>query len=176
MKKALIILALLAVAVVAGFFAGEKSTEKKYSAWEIDTVATYVDTIRYFEPIPKDSVIVRFLTISVPNREDSVQNSVENVQIQAESVPAPYIAEVGEDTSKVVIPITQKVYKDSCYTAWVSGYLPKLDSIEVDQKIVVVSKPVHPKRWNVGLQGGYGITPKGFQPYIGIGVTFNLIK
>jgi hypothetical protein len=30
------------------------------------------------------------------------------------------------------------------------------------------------KQWGVslGVQGGYGITPKGWQPYAGVGVTF----
>ena len=29
-------------------------------------------------------------------------------------------------------------------------------------------------RWNVGIQGGVGITPKGVQPYIGVGVSYRL--
>ena len=31
-----------------------------------------------------------------------------------------------------------------------------------------------PKRWGIGVQGGVGITPKLVQPYIGIGVSYNL--
>ena len=31
-------------------------------------------------------------------------------------------------------------------------------------------------RWGVGAQAGYGITPAGFQPYLGVGVSFNLFS
>lgn len=33
-----------------------------------------------------------------------------------------------------------------------------------------------PKRWNIGIQGGVGITPKGIQPYIGFGLQYNIKK
>lgn len=81
------------------------------------------------------------------------------------------------------IEITQKVYSDSTYTAYVSGYLPKLDSIFVRERIVreTISKTIKDKelrRWNLGLVGGYGygMSSKTFEPFIGIGVTVNLIK
>ena len=44
-------------------------------------------------------------------------------------VPVPVPGDTVRDT--VYLPITQKIYKDSLYTAYVSGYRAKLDSIEV---------------------------------------------
>ena len=79
------------------------------------------------------------------------------------------------DTVFVYIPISQKVYKDSLYTAWVSGYRAKLDSIEVYQKIqtIYIRDNLKRKRFGVGLQAGYGY-PCGM--YAGIGVSYNLFS
>ena len=82
----------------------------------------------------------------------------------------------------IEVPRTQKVYSDSTYTAYVSGYEPCLDSIFVRQKIVehsiVETRTVATKkfrRWNVGVIGGYGygFKSKEFEPFIGLGVTIS---
>ncbi len=79
----------------------------------------------------------------------------------------------------IILPITQKMYhKDSLYTAWVSGYMPQLDSISVfcPQKIITITKTEKTKRWNVGLIGGYGVGLKHgkLEPFVGVGVSWNL--
>ena len=81
----------------------------------------------------------------------------------------------------ISLPLTQKTYTDdSTYTAWVSGYLPSLDSIDVRQKVIETTitntrtEKVF-RRWNIGIQAGYGygFLHKGFEPYVGIGFTWN---
>ena len=83
------------------------------------------------------------------------------------------------------LEITQKVYSDSTYTAYVSGYRPNLDSIFVRQK--VITNTIHEtrtietkkfRRWNVGVIGGYGygFQSKTFEPFIGVGLTINFFK
>lgn len=83
----------------------------------------------------------------------------------------------------IEVPRTQKVYSDSTYTAYVSGYEPCLDSIFVRQKIIehsiVETKTVATKkfrRWNLGLIGGYGygIKSKEFEPFVGFGLTISI--
>lgn len=83
----------------------------------------------------------------------------------------------------IEVPRTQKVYSDSTYTAYVSGYDPCLDSIFVRQKIIehsiVETRTVPTKqfrRWNVGLIGGYGygFKSKEFEPFIGLGLTISI--
>lgn len=83
----------------------------------------------------------------------------------------------------IEVPRTQKVYSDSSYTAYVSGYEPRLDSIFVREKIVehsiVETRTVATKkfrRWNVGLVGGYGygFKSKEFEPFVGVGITLSL--
>ena len=83
----------------------------------------------------------------------------------------------------IEVPRTQKVYSDSTYTAYVSGYDPCLDSIFVRQKIIehsiVETRTVPTKqfrRWNVGLIGGYGygFKSKEFEPFVGVGITLSI--
>ena len=76
----------------------------------------------------------------------------------------------------VHLPIEQKVYQDSTYRAVVSGYKPSLDSIQVYQRTerIKVTERIPTPPISVGIQGGVGITPKGLQPYIGVGVSYRL--
>ena len=76
----------------------------------------------------------------------------------------------------VYLPITQKIYKDSLYTAYVSGYRAKLDSIEVYSKTrtVFVRERAKRKRFGLGVQAGYGFSGNKVSPYVGIGVSCNL--
>lgn len=81
-----------------------------------------------------------------------------------------------EDSVNVVIPIERKVYADSLYRAVVSGYKPSLDSMTVYPRTTIVKttieQPRSPFAFSVGVQMGYGITPRGCQPYAGLGVSF----
>jgi hypothetical protein len=81
------------------------------------------------------------------------------------------------DTILVEIPIEEREYKGKDYRAVVGGYNPYLKSIEVypTTKYINTTETVTKrKRWGfgVGVQGGYGYTPKGFQPYVGLGFSF----
>lgn len=129
----------------------------------IDTIK-YVDTITYYKPVPKDSVVVRYQTVKLPVQEkDSITGKSDSVD--------------------VVLSITQQEYKDSAYQAWVSGYLPKLDSIHVYNKNTTITKTqtititqYKTKRWGIGVQVGYGYGFNKFSPYIGIGVQYNILN
>ena len=84
------------------------------------------------------------------------------------------------DTINVAVPIMQKRYDDSLYTAWVSGFEPALDSINIHQREVlttVTKTVVQPApRLSVGVQAGAGIGIFSRQPdiYIGVGGQLNL--
>lgn len=126
------------------------------------TRITITDTISYLLPVPVDSVVMRYVSVRLPTKRDTVQIHC-------------------TDTVEVEIPITQKRYADSTYTAWVSGYNPSLDSINIypRHEVVTITNTIRqkPKRWGVGLNVGYGITPRhGMQPYVGIGVNYNLLS
>ncbi|MCM1066089.1 MAG: hypothetical protein NC418_00765 [Muribaculaceae bacterium] len=89
----------------------------------------------------------------------------------AEALPA-----VGtHDTVLVEVPRTQVVYEQPDFRAYVSGFRPALDSIEVYRHSTTIEMPrCKAPRFSVGLQAGYGYTPRGFQPFIGIGVSVNI--
>ena len=76
----------------------------------------------------------------------------------------------------VPIPITQQKYEGTNYTAYVSGFHQQLDSIEVRERVITNTIIKKRSRWNVGISAGYGITPKGLSPYIGVGVTWNIFR
>lgn len=117
---------------------------------------TIVDTIKVVKPIAVDSVVTRYKWVNVERVKDTtIVNEV---------------SEVVFDTVMVRLPIESKHYEGENYEAWVSGYEPSLDSINVYNRTILPK----PKRWSIGLQGGLGITPKGVQPYFGIGVSFRL--
>ena len=88
------------------------------------------------------------------------------------------------DTSYVVVGREQKHYRGDDYEAWVSGYRPALDSIRVFPETRYITKEVKvqrkPTRWGIGIQAGYGVSlPDGkpqMAPYIGIGISYNLIR
>ena len=92
------------------------------------------------------------------------------VQIERDTI-------IVRDTIEVEIPITERTYLDEEYKAIVQGYNPILKSIEVYPKTAYITTTEtikERKRWGVslGIQGGYGITPIGYQPYAGVGVSF----
>ena len=130
---------------------------------ETDTTrVTVVDTVPYVKPVARDSVVVRYVTKKLPIVHDTVHP-------------------ICIDSAGVNIPITQKQYCDSTYTAWVSGYEPSLDSIRVYARGEVVTinkvKKEPPNRFVISLNIGYGLTPyNGLQPYIGVGVGYKLFS
>lgn len=157
-----------------------------------DTIkSTFVDTIPYYKPVPKEEKplgnITAKLPVSVPKLPESVQKLPESVQNFGKSVPEDHFEDMGEkvtpDSAEVIVPITQTVYEDSTYTAYVSGYRASLDSLifRMPREVTTITNTHYqkPKRWSVGIQVGYGMTLKGtpqFAPYVGIGVSYNLFS
>lgn len=124
------------------------------------TKVTIVDSVKESFPVPVDSfVVVRYITKSLPITRDSATTK-----------------HLVSDSVKVQIPISQKVYEDTLYRAYVSGYEPNLDSITIKQRTTYITHTIRDKesRFRIGLQAGYGLTPKGMQPYFGVGLSYKL--
>lgn len=81
------------------------------------------------------------------------------------------------DSATVEVPVQQAVYSGPDYTAYVSGFRPSLDSLVMVRRTreYALPRPTAQKRWSIGIQAGYGITPRGLQPYIGLGVSFRIL-
>nr|DAH54424.1 MAG TPA: hypothetical protein [Caudoviricetes sp.] len=152
----LLFLAVFVVGVGVGYVGFRRGNEVVAA----DTVYRR-DTVRW--PIVRDSVVTRYVTRRLAvMRVDTVR--------QSDTVRAV-------DTIEVSLPIVQKVYKDTNYTAWVSGYEPKLDSITIANKIVTRTNTVSKnknKRFSLGVQTGFNVINK--KPYFGVGITYNIIN
>ena len=79
--------------------------------------------------------------------------------------------------SIVEVPITQNIYQDSTYTAYVSGYNPKLDSIRILNQTIIeertITKEVNKAKkwgWSVGVGTGYDVLHQ--KPYVGVGIVY----
>lgn len=113
------------------------------------------------EPMVRDSIVKKTVYVKVHHylKGDTVHDSIE-----------------------VPIPMVQKRYDDSLYTAWVSGFRPNLDSLrlhlpEITTTITkTITKPA--QRLSVGIQVGAGVGIVSRQPdiYVGIGATYNIFK
>ena len=111
----------------------------------------------------------------------------ENVNIKQKEVEnSSYDTMQPTSIDTIELPKVQRVYSDdSTYKAWVSGYEPRLDSINVYRKTiketVTIQMPAEKKkrtfwqRFNIGVQAGYGIglDDKKAHPYLGGGVGFS---
>lgn len=153
-----------------------------------DTV-TVVDTVRYSQLVAKDSIVVRQITARLPvvqpiNDGGKVRTmQMADAQGNASASDNHGVDIVGADvgergSEQVIVPIVQKKYSDSTYTAWVSGYEPQLDSIYVYQRTRVIRERTYkpPNKWHIGVQAGYGYGREGFTPYVGIGITYSIIS
>ena len=146
-----------------------------------DTVTRY-DTLMVKSPIARDSIVVKYITKTLPSSKQKKNDTflAENyAQNNGENIPPQGLSDE-RDSIAVEIPITQKRYEGENYSAWVSGYEPRLDSISVRERTHVVtikaSKP--PNRWHIGVQCGAGFALKSRQiePFIGVGITYSLIS
>lgn len=95
-------------------------------------------------------------------------------------VPGPSDTITLHDSIDVPVPIYQKRYDDSLYTAWVSGYEPSLDSIDLRLPTITetvtktVVKPSPLITFGVQVGGGYGVFNRKPDVYVGIGGQINL--
>lgn len=161
MKKGFwIVLAVLAASIAMNvwFWTSEPEIEtilKRDTVWR--------DTAIY-EPQPAETVNtgrVVYIRVPMPGERDTLRDTI-------------------RDSIDVPIPIVQKRYEDSLYTAWVSGFEPKLDSIrlytsEIQTTVTkTVYEPTPLLTLGVQVGGGYGLIHRQPDIYIGIGGQINL--
>ena len=143
----------LIIGCVCGFFMGKGIYDQPIEeSVTRDTLCVY-DTIPHYYPQPveviKTKTDYRWLT-RVETSTDTLHDSV-----------------------LVAVPITSKHYHGSDYDAYVSGYEPSLDSINVYQRTeyiterVTLSKP--PNRWELDAVAGvdYNIKTQRYTPHAG---------
>lgn len=155
--KTFFLIVVLFFALIASFLLGRQSAGENASVRIVVVRDTVTDTVRSIRPVPVKTVIARHDTLLLP------------------------VIETRTDSVLVSLPVERKTYSDdSTYTAVVSGINPYLDSIEVYRRNVYETRTIthytKPSRLSIGLQGGYGYGRNGFSPYIGVGISYNLIN
>lgn len=81
---------------------------------------------------------------------------------------------VAGDTVRVAVPIERKVYRDTSYIAWVSGFDASLDSIEIYRPERIVYQKSEARRWSLGVTAGVAATPRGVVPAVTVGLSYRL--
>ena len=191
---AMVVLLLGAALIMAiGYGLWEHGTVKRLreqmaKSETIRVTEVHTDTIP--DTIPKIAEEKQVGTIKVPVNDilsiHRAAYSTKNVDIKQKEVEnSAYDTMQPTAIDTIELPKVQRVYSDdSTYKAWVSGYEPKLDSINVYRKTiketVTISAPTKKKRtfwqrFNIGIQAGYGLglDDKKAHPYLGGGVGFS---
>lgn len=156
----IIIATLLIASVCLNIWQYTDRTQPSYD----DTPITRTDTITYHVCVPKDSIVTRYVTRTLPiisHKTDTITDTAYNTVTVS-------------DSAVVGIPITQKEYQTEDYHLWLSGYLTSLDSIDVYRHETTITK-YKTRHWGIGIHAGYGMTTGRLSPYIGIGVHYNLL-
>lgn len=188
---------MLTVAAFVGFCLGAglaNHCNHHRGTGKADTIRVTVDTIRDNAPKAKDSVVVGTIAIPLvpsPPREGSDMANPTVPKAEVKVFPPSELDSImggsGDDgkigvpdTVWATVPRVQKRYEDSTYTAWVSGYEPRLDSIEVYRRTVFVVKNeggrVKTRRLSLGLTGGfgYGVFTRKPDLFVGVGASWRL--
>lgn len=182
-------LALLFCGMVGGFMLGW--SVHKYYFTPKDEVKTVVDTVKVAKPVAKDSAFQGWIKVPVAALKGSTQNH-DNEDARALRTPTGHEGGSNScitgrkvsnpaplDTVWATLPRTQKRYEDSIYEAWISGYEPRLDSIYVYRKTVMVTniKTVTKRNaFSLGIVGGagYGVFSRKLDVFVGIGGSIRL--
>lgn len=85
------------------------------------------------------------------------------------------------DTLYVFLEREQIRWEDSLSVVYASGVRPEIDSvIHYAERMVIVKEipvvRVKKTRWGVGIQAGAGATKDGLTPYVGVGVSYNILS
>lgn len=156
-KSALIALAWFVIGALCGFFMGKARYNKPIVETVTRDTVTIVDTIPHYYPKPVEVEKVRteykWLTRVQPvGKTDTL---------------------VQHDSVLVEVPIESKHYHAEEYDAYVSGYLPSLDSINVYRKETIITETITrmkpPNKWELDAVAGidYNVKTQRYTPYAG---------
>lgn len=192
MKNFLVLLCTFIVGIVCGLLTrcGEQNVGMT-DVVRTDTIVKF-DTVCIAEPVATDSVVIRYLTrwLPVADKPDTnmfvtvadehyadAQGNVSNgVDVLVNDVVANNMP---PDSARVIVPFTQKTYETADYKAWVSGYEPELDSINIYRRTETVTNTLYfdkkRRRWGGMVGVGAGISHKGtVTPMVGVMIGYKI--
>lgn len=178
MKKALyFLLAAICLSVVLNIWQCSRQMEES-TVVEHDTV--WRDTTIY-KPLPTESKETgETIYVKVPAGGDTLGTVPLCQQEPTQQGQSPCVTN-GSDSVAVALEVVQNRYDDSLYTAWVSGYRPRLDSIRLhlpEITTTVTKTVVRSPLVTFGIQVGGGIGVFSRQPdiYVGVGGQLNFFR
>ena len=148
------VIAGMVICLLNGWASCHRTTDKEVIT--ITDTLVLTDTIIKMQPKPYKVTIID--TIYIPQQPQKPQQPQIDTLIRQEVI-----------------------YKDSTYMAVVGGIEPYLKSIEIYPKTIYVNNNTTTtikvrSRFGLGVQAGYGYGRNGLQPYVGVGVQYNLIQ
>lgn len=151
------ILAIVAVTVIwgVGFWIGRRYAKPEI----IDSPVIVYDTVERYNVQYETKYITKTVVRELPVYDTIYKDSVRTVFVE--------------------IPIsTYHFEEDSLYAIDVEGYDVSLKKVQVYPKTIYRTQVVKDKypRFGFGIQAGYGIIGNKASPYIGIGVSYNIIR
>ena len=149
----------LAVAVLLGFLVGQRCPRNGGGETPTIKVDTLVirDTIKVTKPISVTKRVV-------------------------DSIPYPVTDTIRmRDTLFVLLERQQVTWEDSLARVYASGVNPQVDSvIHFTQDLIITNEipviQVKKTRWGLGVQAGVGAGKDGLTPYLGVGVSYNILS
>ena len=85
------------------------------------------------------------------------------------------------DTTFVFLEREKVTWRDSLCEVYASGIMTSVDSVKHFQeyKYITIETQVPVKvrsHWGLGVQAGYGVGKGGLTPYVGVGISYNLLS
>ena len=166
----------IVVAILIGFLVGRRCPRNDQGETLTPKVDTLFirDTNSFTEPKkePSPDVLIKEIPVPVYVADSSAIDSLLNECARLERVG---------DSLQLVLLRVQRHYSDSTFDAWVSGVDPRLDSIKTYQTNMVITKEipviqVKKTRWGLGVQAGVTADKEGVLPYVGVGVSWNILS
>ncbi|MCQ2220009.1 MAG: hypothetical protein MJZ12_01375 [Prevotella sp.] len=177
LKYLLLLVAMLTIGIGLGALMVKYHVAKQQERVTVrcDTVVR-IDSIFIDRPVARDSIVTRYVTRYLPTAKSEADTSV----TLAKEIVSHSNGGIGysQDSVNVILPIEKKTYTSDQYTAWVSGYEARLDSIALYTKEVLVDKSLYldkkRRRWGCVVGAGLGTNHKGVFPCVGITVGYVL--
>lgn len=152
-------LLILACVFLFGFIIGQKHPQKS----PVEPIKTKVDTLVIRDTIMSYKPIY-----------------VDKVQLDTVLVPV-FDTMMIHDTTFVYLEREKVTWRDSLCEVYASGIMTSVDSVRHFQeyKYITIETQVPVKvksHWGLGVNAGYGVGKGGFTPYIGVGISYNLLS
>lgn len=145
---------LLLFLFVITFVAGKKSVQPTNVEVEKVVYDTIVITQIKHDTMWRDRVVYK--------RLPAIDDSTDTIRIV--------------DTVTVSVPIYKYHFSDKMFSIKAEGHDVKLNEVVLYPRTEYRTKEVKvANKWGLGIQAGYGVSSQGLTPYIGIGISYNIL-